>query len=91
MTWAYLSKTCINTGGVVLATAGACLLWYFVGDVMQVNRKEILKGESAKYSFPSASPGLQRRIRTHIWLSRLGVFLTVCGGALQLVSNYMSE
>lgn len=85
-----LDKTCVNTVGVVIATTGACMLWYFVGDVMMVNKKEILEGKGVTFTIPSNSPELRRRLLIHIWLARLGVFLTVCGGTLQVISNYMS-
>jgi hypothetical protein len=88
--FAFLDKTCVNTAGVVIATTGACMLWYFVGNVVQVNKTEILKGNDVTLTIPSNSPELRKRLRIHIWLSRFGVLLTVTGGALQVISNYMS-
>lgn len=85
----FLDKTCVNTVGVVIATTGACMLWYFVGSVVQVNKTEILKGNDVTVTIPSNSPELRKRLRIDIWLSRLGVLLTVAGGALQVISNYM--
>jgi hypothetical protein len=86
---ATLDKTCVNTVGVVLATTGACMLWYFVGDVLQVNKDEILDGKDVTLTIPQNNPEFQRRLRIHIWLARLGVFLTVSGGMLQVTSNYL--
>lgn len=74
-----------------MVTMGAALLWYFVGNVVEVNRKEILAGEPVTLTIPETTPKLQRKLRTHIALSRVGLFLTVVGGALQVASNYMSE
>ena len=74
-----------------MVTIGAGLLWYFIGDVVQVNKMEILKGESVTLTIPDNTPVLRRRLRVHIWLARIGFFLTVAGGGLQGVSNYMSE
>lgn len=89
--YVFLNKTTVNTAGVVLAAVGACLLWYFVGEVTSVNRKEILAGKMASFTVPTNTPELRRHIRIHIWLSRLGVFLTIAGGTLQVVSNYLPE
>lgn len=85
-----LDRVCVNTVGVVLATAGACMLWYFVGDILQINKDEILKGGDVMLTIPDNTPQLRRRLRMHIWFARLGLLLTLSGGALQALSNYMS-
>lgn len=84
-----LDKVCINTVGVACATAGACMLWYFVGDVLQVNKNEILEGKGVSLTIPDNTPELRRRLLIHIWFTRFGLFLTLSGGALQAISNYM--
>lgn len=86
-----LGKTGVNTIGVVMVTAGAGLLWYFVGNVGGVNRDAILNKQQVSFEIPHYTPELERRLRTHIAISRFGVFLTMVGGALQAISNYMPE
>jgi hypothetical protein len=91
MTWTFLSKNHISTAGVVMATVGACLLWYFVSDVLQVNKKDILNGKPVTLTIPDNTPELRQRLHVHTFLARLGVFLTLCGGVLQVMSTYMSD
>jgi hypothetical protein len=91
MTWIPLGRTSVNVAGVVMATVGAGLLWYFIGDVLQVNKKEILSGQPVTLTVPNNSTELRRRLHIHTWVSRLGLFLTLFGGALQVASNYVPE
>ncbi len=84
-----LDKYCINTLGLVFATAGGCLLWYFVTDVIKVNKKEILAGQDVQITIPANSTELRKSLKTNIILSRIGIFLTILGGVLQICSNYM--
>lgn len=56
-----------------------------------VNKKEILAGKSVMVTIPDNTPELRCRLRIHIALSRIGLFLTVVGGVLQAASNYMQE
>lgn len=85
----HLDKNFINTAGLLLATTGGCLLWYFVAEVAVVNKKGILAGEEVVFTIPSNTQVLRRSLYVNIVLSRIGVSLTVLGGVLQMVSNYM--
>ncbi|MGB4062531.1 MAG: hypothetical protein WBK19_01770 [Azonexus sp.] len=89
MTFDLLDKNTVNSIGIVFATVGGGLLWYFIGEVTEVNKKGILAGEEVTLTIPDNTPELRRRLRRHLWLSRIGVFLTVTGGGLQGVSIYM--
>ena len=46
-----ITKDAVNIASVAMATPGACLLWYFVGDVVTVNREEILSGKPVTQPF----------------------------------------
>ena len=84
-----ITKDGLNIAGVVFATAGSCLLWYFVGEVVTVNREEILEGKPVTQTIPATSPELICRLRLHKYMAKLGIFLTVVGGLLQLISACM--
>lgn len=83
-----LDKTSLNTIGIAITTVGSCLLWYFVAEVTEVNKKGILAGEDVVLTIPSATPELRRRLRIYLALTRLGVLLTVFGSVLQVISNH---
>lgn len=83
-----LDKNSLNTIGIVITTVGSCLLWYFVAEVTEVNNKGILAGEDVVLTIPSATPALRRRLRINLALTRLGVFLTVFGSVVQVISNH---
>lgn len=85
-----ITKDAVNIAGVAMATAGACLLWYFVGDVVTVNREEILSGKPVTQTIPATTPELICRLRVHKYMTRFGVLLTVLGGVLQVLSTCMS-
>jgi hypothetical protein len=87
----FLSKANINTVGVVMTTSGAVLLWYFVSDVLQVNKRDILNGKPVSLTIPDNTPKLRRHLRINIFLARIGVLLTLLGGVLQVVSTYLPD
>ena len=85
-----LTKDGVNIAGVAMATIGACLLWYFVVDVVTINREEILAGKQVTQTIPVTTPELIRRLLIQKYMTRLGVFLTVFGGVLQVASSCMT-
>lgn len=80
----------VNSLGVVLVTCGALLLWRFVGEVVFVNKREILSGAEVVMTIPHATPELRAKLRRDQWLMRGGVVMTVSGGVLQVVASCLS-
>ena len=85
-----ITKDGVTVAGVLMATAGACLLWYFIGEVVTVNRDGIIKGEQVTQTIPATTPELICRLRMHKLMTRIGVILTVLGGLFQIISTFMS-
>lgn len=87
---AIFTPAVVNSLGVVLATSGALLLWRFVGEVVFVNKREILNGADVIMTVPSATPELRKKLQRDLWLTRVGLVMTGSGGALQLLASYIA-
>ena len=77
-----------NISGVVLATLGGVLAWFFLGQIDYTDRKEFLKGNSTMTVYDS-TPERRRELLWNIWLSRFGIVLIVLGAVLQIWSNFL--
>lgn len=83
-------KTTTNSLGVALATLGAFLVWYFIAQLNFADKEAYLKGEGV-LTVPSPTPEDIKKLKREIFLSRVGLFLILVGGALQIISNYLSD
>jgi hypothetical protein len=81
-------KVCLNSLGVTLATIGAFLVWYFIGQLNFADRDTFLKG-NGKLIVPTVTTEMIKKLRIEMLLSKLGLALIVIGGILQIASNYI--
>ena len=81
-------KVCLNSLGVALATIGAFLVWYFIGQLNFADKDAFLKGDG-KLIVPTVTTEMIEKLRIEMLLSKLGLALIVIGGILQIVSNYI--
>ena len=83
-------KTTINSLGVALATLGAFLVWYFIAQLNFADKKAYLKGQGI-LTVPCPTPEDIKKLKREIFFSRVGLALILVGGALQIISNYLSD
>lgn len=83
-------KTHINTLGIISATLGSFLVWRYLTELNWADKEAFLKGEG-RMVIPSPSEQDVKKFKYQLRLSKLGLGLILLGGALQVVSNYLSE
>ena len=83
-------KTHINTLGIISATLGSFLVWRYLTELNWADKEAFLKGEG-RMVIPSPSEQDVKKFKCQLRLSKLGLGLILLGGALQVVSNYLSE
>jgi hypothetical protein len=80
----------LNIAGIICATIGSALVFFFIVEVSTNNHKEFLRGgDSLITTFPSPTPELRKKMKKERDLSRLGIFLIVLGGTLQIAGVLM--
>jgi hypothetical protein len=81
-------KCHVNSVGVLLTLIGAFLIWFFLAELNFADKAEYLKGRGV-LEIPDPSPEQIRNFKKRICFSRLGLFLILIGGVLQIISNYL--
>lgn len=84
-----LSKL-VNTIGLIAATVGSILVWFFLTEISTMNMKKFLNGVS-EMTVPAATPEAIQKYKCQLRLSKFGLFLIVLGGALQVWSNCIND
>ena len=83
-------KTHINTLGVIFSSIGSFLVWRYLTELNWADKEAFLKGKGV-LTVPSPTEDDVKKFKCQLWLSKLGLGLILLGGALQVISNYLSE
>ena len=81
-------KVLINSLGLVLATFGAFLVWYFIAELNFADKEAYLRGVG-QMTVPRPMPEDIKKLKMEIFLSRTGLALILVGGVLQIISNFL--
>jgi hypothetical protein len=83
-------KTLINTIGIISATVGSAVVWYFIAQVNFADKEEYLKGNGV-ITIPDPKPADIKKLQREMLMSKVGIALIVIGGTFQVFSNYMYD
>lgn len=83
-------KILINTLGIISSTLGSFLVWRYLTELNWADKEAFLKGKGV-LTVPSPTEEEIKKFKCQLRLSKLGLGLILLGGAIQIVSNYLSE
>lgn len=83
-------KILINTLGIISSTLGSFLVWRYLTELNWADKEAFLKGKGV-LTVPSPTEEEIKKFKRQLRLSKLGLGLILLGGAIQIVSNYLSE
>lgn len=79
-------KNFVNSCGM-FASIGAYLVWRYLTEINFADKEAYLRGEGV-LTVPDPSPEDVCRLKRSILLSKLGLFMILAGGGLQIISTY---
>lgn len=81
-------KIFINSLGILLATLGSFLVWKFIKDISFADKEAYLNGKGLLI-VPKVDDADVKKYKKSVFFSNLGLVLILCGGILQIISNYL--
>jgi hypothetical protein len=80
----------VNTIGLIAATIGSVLVWFFLTEISTMDKDKFLKGVS-EMRVEAATPEAIKKFKCQLRLSQFGLFLIILGGVLQGWSNFIND
>ena len=84
-----LSKL-VNTIGLIAATVGSILVWFFLTEISTMDKDKFLNGVS-EMVVHAVTPAAIKKLKWQLRLSKIGLNLIVLGGVLQAWSNFIND
>lgn len=80
----------VNTIGLIAATIGSVLVWFFLTEISTMDKGKFLNGVS-EMRVEAATPEAIKKFKYQLRLSQFGLFLIILGGVLQGWSNFIND
>lgn len=81
-------KNFVNSFGIAFASIGAYLVWRYLMEINFADKEAYLRGEGV-VTVPDPSLADVRSLKRLILFLKLGLFMILAGGGLQIISNYI--
>ncbi len=83
-----LNNQLLNSIGIIITTIGSYLVWRYITDINFVDKDAYFKGDGVlKVQNPSEDD--IKLLKKSIRNSKIGYYLIVLGGLLQILSNHL--